>query len=62
MRKACGLQKRPDAWLAYTKSVGGRIAAAEFVNEPTYAAMGGAPKDYNAADYGRDIAVFGHVR
>jgi heparanase len=46
-------------WLAYTKSVGGRIAAAEFMNEPTYAAMGGAPKGYNAADYGRDIAVFG---
>lgn len=45
--------------LAYTKSVGGRIAAAEFMNEPTYAAMGGAPKGYNAADYGRDIAVFG---
>jgi heparanase 1 len=47
-----------SAWLAYTKSVGGRIAAAEFMNEPTYAALGGAPKDYNAADYGRDIAVF----
>ena len=48
-----------DAWLAYTKSLGGRIAAAEFMNEPTYAVMGGAPKDYNAADYGRDIGVFG---
>ncbi len=48
-----------SAWFAYTKSVGGRIAAAEFMNEPTYAAMGGAPKGYNAADYGRDIAVFG---
>ena len=48
-----------DAWLAYTKSVGGRIAAAEFMNEPTFAAMGGAPKDYNAADYGRDTGVFG---
>ncbi len=45
--------------LAYTKSVGGRIAAAEFMNEPTYAAMGGAPKGYNAGDYGRDITVFG---
>jgi len=50
--------KEASAWLAYTKSVGGRIAAAEFMNEPTYAAMGGAPKYYNAADYGRDIAVF----
>jgi hypothetical protein len=51
--------KEASDWLAYTKSVGGQIAAAEFMNEPTYAAMGGAPKDYNAADYGRDIAVLG---
>ena len=51
--------KEASDWLAYTKSVGGQIAAAEFMNEPTYAAMGGAPKGYNAADYGRDIAVFG---
>jgi len=47
-----------NAWIEYTKSIGGQIAAAEFMNEPTYAAMGGAPKDYNAADYARDIAVF----
>jgi hypothetical protein len=60
-RNAQGLwtPKEADEWLAYTKSVGGRIAAAEFMNEPTYAAMGGAPKDYNAADYGRDTGVFG---
>jgi heparanase len=51
--------KEASVWLAYTKSLEGRIAAAEFINEPTYAAMGGAPKGYNAADYGRDIAVFG---
>lgn len=44
--------------LAYTKLIGGSIAAAEFMNEPTYAAMGGAPKGYDAAAYGRDIAVF----
>jgi heparanase len=50
--------KQARNWLAYTKSVGGQIAAAEFMNEPTYAAMGGAPKGYNAADYARDIAVF----
>ena len=50
--------KEASMWLAYTKSVGGRIAATEFMNEPTYAAMGGAPKRYNAADYGRDVAVF----
>jgi heparanase 1 len=42
----------------YTKSVGGRFAATEFMNEPTYAAMGGAPKGYDAAAYGRDIQVF----
>jgi heparanase len=44
--------------LAYTKSVGGSIAAAEYMNEPTYAAMGGAPAGYDAAAYGRDIRVF----
>jgi len=43
--------------LDYTKACGGSIAAAEFVNEPTYAAMGGAPPGYNASDYGRDVAA-----
>src|SRR6185437_16059669 len=36
----------------------GSIAATEYMNEPTYAAMGGAPKGYNAADYGRDVRIF----
>jgi len=44
--------------LAYTQSVGGKIAAAEFMNEPTFAAMGGAPNGYEAAAYARDFAVF----
>jgi len=44
--------------LAYTKSIGGSIAAAEYMNEPTYAEMGGAPKGYDAAAYGRDFSVF----
>jgi hypothetical protein len=44
--------------LAYTKSIGGSIAAAEFMNEPTFAAMGGAPKGYDVAAYGRDLAEF----
>ena len=44
--------------IEYTKSLGGNIAAAEYMNEPTYAAMGGAPKGYDAAAYGRDISVF----
>ena len=44
--------------LDYTKSLGGSIAAAEYMNEPTYAEMGGAPKGYDAAAFGRDFSVF----
>ncbi|GEJ57718.1 hypothetical protein [Anaeromyxobacter diazotrophicus] len=44
--------------VGYTKSIGGAIAAAELMNEPTYAAMGGAPKGYDAAMFGRDIGRF----
>jgi hypothetical protein len=44
--------------LAYTASLGGRVAAAEFFNEPNIASMGGAPQGYDAAAYGRDFAVF----
>ena len=42
----------------YTHSIGGNIAAAEMFNEPTIAAMGGAPKGYDAAAYGRDFRTF----
>jgi heparanase len=45
-------------FLDYTKAVGGSIAAAEFMNEPTGAATGGAPAGYDAAAYGRDFRVF----
>ena len=44
--------------LAYTRSVGGSIAAAEFMNEPDLAEMGGAPAGYDAAAYGRDFRLF----
>jgi heparanase len=44
--------------VSYTGQIGGRIAAAEFMNEPNYAEMGGAPRAYDAAAYGRDMAVF----
>jgi hypothetical protein len=44
--------------LAYTKSIGGSIAAAEYMNEPTLAEIGGAPKGYDAAAYARDLALF----
>jgi hypothetical protein len=50
--------KQAHQFLAYTKSIGGSIAAAEFMNEPNVAAMGGAPKGYDAAAYGRDLALF----
>jgi len=47
-----------EAFLTFTKSEGGHIAAAEYMNEPTFAEMGGAPRGYDAAAYARDIAAF----
>lgn len=41
-----------------TRSLGGRIAAAEFMNEPTLAATNGAPPGYDANAYGRDFKIF----
>jgi heparanase 1 len=45
-------------WLDFTRAAGGRIAAAEWMNEPTLAAMGGVPKGYDAAAFGRDFKIF----
>lgn len=42
----------------YTHSLGGHIAAIEYMNEPNLAAMGGAPLDYNAQDFGKDFRIF----
>jgi hypothetical protein len=47
-----------EKFLAYTKSAGGTIAAAEMFNEPTFAIIGGAPKGYDAAAYGKDFHAF----
>ena len=60
VRDEAGLWQSDQAgrFFAYTKSVGGRIAAAEFMNEPNLAAMGGAPDGYDAAAYGRDFKAF----
>jgi hypothetical protein len=60
VRDAAGLWQSDQArrFFAYTKSVGGQIAAAEFMNEPMLAAIGGAPKGYDAAAYGRDFKAF----
>lgn len=44
--------------LDFTKSVGGHIDGVEYFNEPTFATMGGAPKGYDAAQYGRDFKIF----
>ena len=44
--------------LNFTRSAGGSIAAAEMFNEPTFATIGGAPKGYDAAAYGRDFRAF----
>jgi heparanase len=60
VRDAAGMW-RPDQarrLIDYTKSIGGEISAAEFFNEPSFAAMGGAPAGYDAAAYARDFAIF----
>jgi heparanase 1 len=44
--------------LSYTSSIGGRIAAAEFVNEPDIAGVGGAQAGYDLAVYRRDFRLF----
>jgi hypothetical protein len=44
--------------LAYTRSLGGNVAAAEYMNEPNLAATNGAPAGYDAAAYGRDFRIF----
>ena len=44
--------------LDLTDELGGTLAAAEFMNEPTAALMGGAPEGYDAAAYGRDFRLF----
>lgn len=60
VRDAAGVWTPDQArkFVAYTRAAGGEIAAAEFFNEPSYAAIGGAPSGYNAADYARDFALF----
>jgi hypothetical protein len=47
-----------QAVFAYTRSIGGKIAATEFMNEPTFAMIGGAPSTYNAAAFAADVKVF----
>src|SRR5205807_1608567 len=44
--------------LAYSKTAGARIAAAEFMNVPTFAMIVGAPKGYDTGAFARDIAGY----
>ncbi len=46
------------AWLDYTHSVGGHIAAIEFMNEPTLMMLGGVSNKYGANEYGLDSKIF----
>ncbi len=59
-RDAAGVWQPDQArrFLAYTRSVGGTIAAAEFMNEPNLTTIGGAPAGYDAGGYGRDFKLF----
>ncbi|UEM11085.1 hypothetical protein J4G43_041870 [Bradyrhizobium barranii subsp. barranii] len=59
-RDADGVWKTDQAQrlIDTTRSLGGHIAAVEFMNEPTLAATNGAPPGYDAAAYGRDFRVF----
>lgn len=45
-------------FLDYTKSIGGSIAATEFMNEPTFPGPGGAPPGYDATAFAKDAKVF----
>lgn len=44
--------------MSFFERAGGKIAAAEFFNEPNLGVTSGTPKDYDAAAYARDFKVF----
>ena len=44
--------------LAFTRSIGGQIFAAELFNEPNLSSHGGGPKSYDAPAFARDSAAF----
>lgn len=60
-RDASGLwtPAQAKAFLAYTRTAGGNITAAEFMNEPTFPGPGGAPAGYDAAAFAKDARAFG---
>jgi hypothetical protein len=50
--------EQAERLLAYTRSLGAHIAAAEFMNEPDLAPQNAAPSGYDATAYGRDFRTF----
>lgn len=50
--------EQAKSFFDYTKSIGGHIAATEFMNEPTFAVMGGAPRNYDATAFAKDVKIF----
>ena len=52
---------KPDTaarWMAYTRAIGGTIAATEFGNEPNSQSLLKPPTRYTIADYRRDYGIF----
>ena len=50
--------KQAQSLMDFTRQAGGTVAAAEFMNEPTFPEVGGAPKGYDAAEFARDAKSF----
>lgn len=44
--------------IEYTRTINGKIAAAEMFNEPSHSNYGGAPEGYDPAQYARDFEAF----
>jgi hypothetical protein len=59
-RDAAGVWTPDQArrFVTSTTASGGQIAAAEFMNEPNFAGIGGMPNGYDAAAFARDVDVF----
>lgn len=50
--------KMAAPWMAYTRSIGGEIYAAELFNEPNAPEPPRIPKGFSAANFARDFAAF----
>ncbi|MBC2653654.1 hypothetical protein [Novosphingobium aerophilum] len=50
--------KMAQEWMAYTRSIGSRIYAAELFNEPNAPEPPRIPKGFSADDYARDYAAY----